>query len=85
MSGYIGNPDAEAEQAQIINENGIHAARLALQGPVYLDCQDCGEEINRLRVAFMLEHKITCTRCTDCQQVVDLQPKPQIKMLDRIL
>lgn len=83
MSGYTGNPDAEAEHAAIIAENGIRASQSMIEGPVLLECLECGEEINAERVAFMQRIKMKCVYCVTCQQQHD---KPnRIKMLDRIL
>lgn len=83
MSGYTGNPDAEAEHALIINENGINASRMMLVGPVLEDCLDCGEPINPRRVAYMRQQKMKCIYCLTCQPKYDIVGK--VKMLDRIL
>lgn len=85
MSGYIGNPDAEAEHALIFAENGVHASKLALEGPIVDDCRDCGDEINPKRVEFARKMGMTCTRCVKCQEEFDKLPKAKVKMLDRIL
>lgn len=85
MSGYIGNPDAEAEHAMILSENGIRAAQSMVEGPVLDECLDCGEEINPMRVEAMRKIGMRCIRCFSCQQADDLRPKQRIKMLDRIL
>lgn len=85
MSGYIGNPDAEAEHAMIMAENGIAAAQSMLHGRVLTECLDCGEDIPEARrqAAIKLNHK--CDRCIICQQKFELLPQPKIRMLDRIL
>ena len=83
MSGYSGNPDAEAEQGYIFAENNINAARSMLIGPVLTHCNDCGERITEARrqLAITLNH--TCQYCITCQPAHD---KPQtIRMLDHIL
>lgn len=85
MSGYTGNPDAEAEQANILAENGIDFVRKEMAGPVYEQCEDCGNNIDPKRVAYMLSQKIRCTRCIGCQTIFDKMPKRRIRMLDRIL
>lgn len=85
MSGYTGNPDAEAEHAMILSENGVHASKLALEGPIEEDCQECGREINPKRVEAARKMGMTCTRCIKCQEAFELLPKAKIKMLDRIL
>lgn len=80
MSGYIGNPDAEAEHAMVLAENGIEAARSMMpHGPTSLQCWDCGEDIPRARREAVPGVKY----CIDCQE--DHDRRPQIKMLDRIL
>lgn len=83
MSGYIGNPDAEAEHALILSENGINAARSMIEGPVLEDCLDCGEEINSMRVEAMRKIGMRCMYCITCQPKHDRAGG--IKMLDRIL
>lgn len=83
MSGYTGNPDAEAEQALIINENGIHASRMQLEGPVYTECQNCGDDIPEARVLALKRNGMKCMYCIGCQDKCNRAPK--IKMLDRIL
>lgn len=83
MSGFSGNPDAEAEHALIIAENGINAARSMIDGPVLTECLDCGEEINPKRVEAMRKIGMRCLYCILCQPKYD---KAQgVKMLDRIL
>jgi RNA polymerase-binding transcription factor DksA len=83
MSGYTGNPDAEAEHALILSENGINAARSMLTGPVLDECLDCGEQISAQRVAALKLMNMRCMYCITCQTAHD---KPNgIKMLDRIL
>ena len=83
MSGYIGNPDAEAEHALILAENGISAARAMISGSVLIHCIDCAEEIPfpRREAAIIAGRK--CHYCITCQQAHDKSPR--IKMLDRIL
>lgn len=83
MSGYTGNPDAEAEQALIFAENGVYASQQMLVGPVVEECQDCGDDINPKRVEFARKMGMKCMYCIDCQPKHDKQPK--VKMLDRIL
>ncbi len=83
MSGYIGNPDAESEHALILAENGVAAARAMVEGPVLTECQDCGDEINPVRVAYMKKIGMRCMYCITCQPKHDVAPR--IKMLDRIL
>lgn len=85
MSGYLGNPDAESEQALIFAENGVHAIRSEIEGPVLDECEDCGEGISLQRQQAMLRNGMKCLRCVPCQSVFDKKPKPRIKMLDRIL
>lgn len=83
MSGYTGNPDAESEHALIINENGIRRSQSMVEGPVLEECQDCGEDINPLRVAAMKKIGMRCMYCITCQPAHD--KAHGIKMLDRIL
>lgn len=83
MSGYLGNPDAEAEQAMIMAENGVHARRQLLIGPVLSDCDDCGEEINPLRVEALRQQGMKCMYCIVCQPKHDTPGR--VRMLDRIL
>ncbi len=83
MSGFSGNPDAEAEQALILAENGIRAAQSMIEGPVLEECLDCGDEINPLRVAAMRKINMRCMYCIHCQEKHDKAPR--VKMLDRIL
>ena len=83
MSGYTGNPDAEAEHALILAENGINAARSMLQGPVLTECQSCAEPINPKRVHALQAAGMKCMYCIICQQKHDKAPR--VKMLDRIL
>lgn len=83
MSGYIGDPDAEAEHAQVLADNGVAASRLMLSGSVRTHCLDCQEPIAEARrqVALKAGHK--CLYCIACQGEHDKLPR--IKMLDRIL
>lgn len=85
MSGYLGNPDAESEQALIFAENGVHAIRSEIEGPVLEECVDCGDEIPADRQQAMLRNGMKCLRCVSCQSGFDKKPRPRIKMLDRIL
>lgn len=83
MSGYIGNPDAEAEHALILSENGIRAAQSMIDGPVLEECIDCGEEIAPQRVAALRKMQMKCMYCIRCQSAHD---RPGgVRMLDRIL
>ena len=80
MSGYTGNPDAEAEHALILAENGIEAARAAIpKGPGSPTCLDCGVTIPQER----RDAQPGCIYCISCQPLHD--KRQQIKMLDRIL
>ena len=83
MSGYIGNPDAEAEHAAILSENGIAAARLMLVGQVRRYCLDCGDTISEGRRLLAIKYNHKCEYCITCQPFHDTSHK--IKMLDRIL
>ena len=83
MSGYIGNPDAEAEHALILSENGINAARSMIEGPQLEYCLDCAESINPLRVIAMRKLNMKCMYCITCQPLHD--KAPGVRMLDRIL
>lgn len=85
MSGYLGNPDAESEHALILSENGIHASRQQLVGPVFVYCEDCDEKIPEARRQFAISAKMKCTRCIDCQTEADKNPTPQIRMLTKML
>ena len=85
MSGYIGNPDAEAEHALILAENGINASQEMLQGQVLTHCNDCGDAIAEARRQFAIKLQHKCDRCIICQQKFELLPQPKIRMLDRIL
>lgn len=83
MSGYLGNPDAEAEHAAIVAENGVYASQQLLIGPQQDWCLDCGDAINPQRVAYLRLRSMKCVYCIKCQSLHD---KPHgIKMLDRIL
>lgn len=83
MSGYTGNPDAEAEHALILAENGINASRSMISGPVLDDCLDCGEAINPHRIEAMKRIGMRCMYCIACQPNHD--KARGFKMLDRIL
>lgn len=83
MSGYTGNPDAEAEHAMILAENGINAAQQMLEGPVLEECLDCGEAIHPSRVEYMRRKQMKCLYCIVCQPHYDTRAR--VKMLDRIL
>jgi phage/conjugal plasmid C-4 type zinc finger TraR family protein len=80
MSGYTGNPDAEAEHALILSENGIAQARAALpSGESAVNCNDCGEPIPEARRVAQQG----CRFCIECQPFHDTHQR--VKMLDRIL
>jgi RNA polymerase-binding transcription factor DksA len=83
VSGYTGNPDAEAEHALILSENGINASRSMVEGPVLTECLDCGDEIAPARVEAMKKINMRCMYCITCQPMHDRAGG--IKMLDRIL
>ena len=83
MSGYGGNPDAEAEHANILAENGIHAARQMLEGRVLTHCLDCGVAIPHARRAYAVRANIKCEYCVTCQGEHDTPRR--IKMLDHVL
>jgi RNA polymerase-binding transcription factor DksA len=83
MSGYIGNPDAESEYALVLSENGIHASQLMLKGRILTHCNDCGDQIPALRIAYAMKANIKCEYCVRCQVHHDHQPR--VRMLDRIL
>ncbi len=83
MSGYLGNPDAEAEHALVFAENGVAAAQAMLQGRVLARCADCGDPIPEARRAYALKQKMKCEYCVGCQSSHD--KAPHVKMLDRIL
>lgn len=85
MSGYTGNPDAEAEHAMILAENGVHAVRQSLSGRILTHCLECGEEINPKRVELARTAGMKCEYCVDCQQEVDKRPRSKVRMLDWIL
>ena len=83
MSGYIGNPDAEAEHALILAENGINASQEMLQGQVLTHCNDCGDLIAEARRLFAIKLQHKCEYCITCQPKHD--KSRNVKMLDRIL
>ena len=83
MSGYTGNPDAESEQALILAENGIGAARSMVEGPILTECLDCGDDIDPRRVDAMRKISMRCMYCLECQ--VNHDRPAMIRMLDRIL
>lgn len=83
MSGYTGNPDAEAEHALILAENGIAAAQSMLEGRVLTHCLDCEEPIAEARRQVALKSNHKCEYCISCQPNHD--KAPSIRMLDRIL
>lgn len=85
MSGYTGNPDAEAEHALILSENGVEASRKALEGSVLDNCMECGEAIAEARKSAARKFNMKCHFCIACQRTVDARGGPRIKMLDRIL
>jgi RNA polymerase-binding transcription factor DksA len=84
MSGYIGNPDAEAEHALILSENGVAAARQQMAGRVLTHCLECHDEIPEARRQAAIRGEFKCWYCISCQEIAD-KNKPRIKMLDRIL
>ena len=83
MSGYIGNPDAEAEHALILAENGIAAAQSMLKGQVRTHCLDCEEPIAEPRRQAAIKSNHKCEYCISCQPKHD--KAPSVRMLDRIL
>lgn len=83
MSGYIGNPDAEAEHALILAENGIAAAQSMLKGQVRTHCLDCEEPIAEARRQAAIKSNHKCEYCINCQPAHDRAPA--VRMLDRIL
>ena len=83
MSGYIGNPDAEAEHAMILAENGIAAAQSMLEGRVLPHCLDSESPIAEARRAAAIKSNHKCEYCISCQPAHDRAPA--IRMLDRIL
>ncbi len=83
MSGYLGNPDAEAEHALILAENGVRASQYLLNGPTVDDCVDCGLPISPRRVAALKSLNMKCVYCIDCQPQHDNVAR--IRLLDRIL
>lgn len=85
MSGYLGNPDAEAEHAAILSENGVEQARRAMLGSVREFCldDDCGVPIPEARKAAARLNGTKCWYCITCQPKYDGHTR--IKMLDRIL
>ena len=83
MSGYTGNPDAEAEHALVLSENGINASRMMLLGRVLSHCNECGDPIPEARRQYALKAEMKCEYCVPCQAYHDRAPR--IKMLDRIL
>lgn len=85
MSGYTGNPDAEAEHALILAENGIYAAQQELSGRVLTHCLECGEEIDPKRIQFCVDKNMKCEYCIICQAIIEKQPKAKVRMLDWIL
>lgn len=83
MSGYLGNPDAEAEHALIMAENGIAAARLMLEGMVRETCLECNCKIPDRRVQAAKHNKMKCLYCIHCQDNHDKHPS--IKMITKML
>lgn len=79
MSGYAGNADLESEHALILAENAIRASQSMVAGPIMSDCQDCGQQINPMRVNALRKIGMRCLYCIQCQV------RHGIKMLDRIL
>jgi RNA polymerase-binding transcription factor DksA len=87
ITGYIGDAaSAAAQNAEDHVNNLLDAARDELgDGTVLTECEDCGEEINPKRVAFMRSKGMTCRRCVSCQEAYDNRPKTTIRMLDHVL
>lgn len=85
--GYLGNQDDVAQQAVGEHvENLVDAARRELgDGTVLEQCEECGEDINPKRIAFMRSKGMTCRRCIHCQEEYDRLPKATIRMLDHVL
>lgn len=83
MSGYLGNPDAEAEHAIILAENGINASRLMLEGPIRERCLECNCIIDQRRRIAAVHNKMKCIYCIHCQNMHDKHPK--IQMLTKML
>ena len=84
MSGYIGDPDAEATHALILAENALHAARqnLYTSAESATECEDCGDSIPEARRKAMPG----VYQCVTCRSLFEKNaPKHKIKMLDRIL
>lgn len=84
MSGYLGNPDAEAEHCLILAENAIHAARSQMYDTShhFEECRDCGELIPEAR-RIALPGVFRCICCQ--QQHEHTFRRPSIRMLDHIL
>ena len=82
MSGY-GSVDSDSELASQMAENGIEAHRQVLKGRVLTKCQDCGEDINPLRVEALRKNNMKCEYCITCQEHHNGISIPQmlIKML----
>lgn len=87
MTGYVGNASDVAQQLADDHVNNIlHAARQELADTTVLtECEDCGEEINPKRVAFMRAKGMGCRRCVHCQDIYDRMPKTTVRMLDHVL
>lgn len=83
MSGYAGNSDLGAEQANIFVENAIFASSELLVGPSYENCADCGEDIGEDRIQALKKLNMKCVYCIQCQNMFD-KPR-QIKMLTHLL
>lgn len=86
MSGYLGNPDAEAEHALILSENGVEAVRMSMTGSVRDFCldDDCGEPIPEARKDAARKAGMKCWYCISCQPKYDGK-LINVRMLDRIL
>lgn len=84
MSGYIGDPDAEATHALILAENALHAVRQSMYHSTAsaTECEDCGGIIPEARRKAMPG----VYQCVACRSMFEkCAPKQKIKMLDRIL
>ena len=74
---------AEAQAAQDLADNAIHAARELITGTVLTECLDCGEDIAPERVEFLRSKGMKCHYCIHCQGKHDKAPR--VRMLDNIL
>lgn len=84
MSGFSGDPDAEATHALILAENALYAARQNLYTSTKsaAECDDCGDSIPEARRKAMPG----VYQCIVCRSLFEkTMHKQKIKMLDRIL